>query len=438
MPKTISFRQGLSSVLFWSVISAAFIGPGTVTTASNAGATFRLELLWAITFSIIATVVLQEAAARITVASGKSLGEIIALKYAKRNQRLRLLLFLAVAFGCAAYQTGNILGAVSGLLFIFTDTPREVLTVAVAVVGICFLWIGNVRIIAKTLGVMVFLMGIAFCWVALQTDFSLSEITKAMFLPSFPENSSLLIIGLIGTTIVPYNLFLASGIGQGQDIREMRIGVSIAVVIGGLISAAILFAGTFVSGLYSYEALITAMTTMLGDWAVALFGFGLFAAGMTSCVTAPLAAAITAKSLLGNQHPKWEHNAINFRLVWVIVFSIGFFFSLTGIQPIPAIIMAQAINGVLLPIVTIFLLLAMNDRRLLPTEFINKLFSNLITLLIVGVTCFLGLDNIWRALGKVFPYFAHWQDVFFVINLLLSGTIIIWLGMIIFSKQKTS
>lgn len=436
MPKAVSFRKGLSSVLFWSVISAAFIGPGTVTTASSAGANFKLDLLWALTFSIIATIVLQEAAARITVASGKSLGEIIALKYSERNKRLRLLLFLAVAFGCAAYQTGNILGAVSGMLFLFTGISQWVLTLVLAAICVGILWVGNIQIIARSLGAVVALMGIAFCWVALQTDFGFVEISKAILTPAFPANSSLLIIGLIGTTIVPYNLFLASGIGQGQDIREMRIGVIIAVVIGGLISIAILFAGTLVNEPYSYEALAKAMQAKLGDWAILLFGFGLFAAGMTSCVTAPLAAAITGKSLLGNQNPKWENHALNFRLVWIIVFGVGLFFSLTGVKPIPAIILAQAINGILLPVVTIFLLLAVNDRKLIPSEFNNKLFSNILTLLIVTVTCFLGLTNIWRALGSVIQVINNWQNKLIWINLAFSGLVMLWLGMAIFIKRE--
>ena len=116
MPKALSFRRGLMSVLFWSVIAAAFVGPGTVTTASKSGATFQLDLLWALVFSLFATILLQEAAARITIASGKSLGEIIALKYTGRNdQKIKWLLFLAVAIGCGAYQAGNMLGALSGI-----------------------------------------------------------------------------------------------------------------------------------------------------------------------------------------------------------------------------------------------------------------------------------------------------------------------------------
>ncbi len=435
MPKTISLRQGLSSVLLWSVIAAAFIGPGTVTTASNAGATFQLDLLWALAFSIFATMVLQEAAARVTVASGKSLGEIIALKYATRHRRLRWLLFVAVAFGCAAYQTGNILGAVSGLLFWVTGVPQWLLTLALAFICTALLMVGKVQIIARSLGIVVALMGVAFCAVAWQTDFSLGDMTRAIFLPVFPNDSALLIIGLIGTTIVPYNLFLASGIGQGQDIREMRLGVVLAVLIGGLISGAILLTGTFVSGAYSYEALANAMVARLGSWAIGLFGFGLFAAGFTSCITAPLAAAITGKSLLGNQETAWQSNGRSFRMVWMTVFGIGLFFSLSGIRPIPAIILAQAINGVLLPIVAIFLLLTMNDRQVLPPDFTNKIVTNVLTLIIVGVTCFLGLTNIWRSIGNILPELNQWQSSLIWLNFAVALLIIGRLSFIIFRKK---
>lgn len=434
MPKTITFQKGLSSVLFWSVISAAFIGPGTVTTASSAGAAHDLSLLWALLFSTIATILLQEAAARITIASGRNLGEIIALKYGE-NKKLRLSLFVAVAFGCAAYQTGNILGALQGLRFIIFDIPNYALAISVAFVSFSILWVGNISFIAKALGAVVAFMGIAFCWVALTTDINWVDFIKAAVLPSFPPGASLLIIGLIGTTIVPYNLFLASGIGEGQHIFEMRIGIALAVLIGGIISAAILVTGTQVEGTYSYEALVGAMTEKLGSWAVGLFGFGLFAAGMSSAITAPLAAAITGQSLLGNQ-ATWHEKSMAFRLSWGIILLIGLGFSLLNIRPIPAIILAQAINGVLLPIVAVFLILAVNDRRLMPESFINTRASNLAMLLIVGITCYLGLTNIWKAVENVLPIIKEGQLLTQWLNLFLSIAITSWVGFSIFRKQK--
>lgn len=432
MPKLVSFRQGLLSVLFWSIIAAAFIGPGTVTTSSKSGASFQLELLWALVFSILATMLLQEAAARITIASGKSLGEIIAIKYAGgQNQRIKTSLFLAVAIGCAAYQAGNMLGALSGIA-LFSNFSQKILTLVLWAICGSLLWIGNYRIIANLLGIVVATMGIAFLYVAFQTDFSALSIAKSAVVPSFPSGSALLIIGLIGTTIVPYNLFLASGISKGQSIREMRLGIGIAVLIGGIISIAIMVVGTQVTGEFSFQTLANAMAAKLGKGATVFFGMGLFAAGLSSSITSPLAAAVTAQSLFGTDDANWSSTSRNFRLVWGSILCIGLFFGLLEIKPIPIIILAQALNGILLPIVTIFLLLAVNDRSLLTPAYTNGKYFNILMLLIVGVTCWLGLNNLWKAFGQVIPLFQFELTTNLVINSVLTIGIISYLGTKIF------
>jgi manganese transport protein len=405
MSKRLSFQQGFSSVLLWSVLSAAFIGPGTVTTCSQAGAAFRLDLLWALTFSTLATIVLQETAARMTIASGKNLGQIVALRYAGEGQGLKWGLFLAVAFGCAAYQAGNLIGAVSGLQLLFPKFPRPLATLTLGVLAAAALWINNFSLIARILSALVAIMGLAFMWVALRAPIGAGEWVQHLVWPSFPTGSGLLVIGLVGTTIVPYNLFLGSGIGQGQSIGEMRLGIALAVGIGGLISIAILAAGVLVTGTYSYEALAQALAQNLGSAAIVLFGIGLFAAGFSSAITAPLAAAVTGQSLLGENQHRWANNQWRFRLAWGLVLAIGLGFGMLNLRPIPAIVLAQAINGVLLPLVTITLLFSANDRSLLG-QYANGFWSNVLTLLIVGVTCFLGLNNLWQAFNKTFKILA--------------------------------
>jgi Mn2+/Fe2+ NRAMP family transporter len=424
-------------MLFWSVLSAAFIGPGTVTTASQAGAQFRLQLVWALTFSTIGTILLQETAARLTIASGKNLGQIIALQYGagKNGLRIKWLVFIAVVFGCSAYQAGNLIGAVSGMLF-FTAVPRSLVTLVIGLICGSLLWFGNFTFLSRVLSIMVAVMGFAFFYVAWKLPVSTSEWSQHFIWPSFPAGSNLLIIGLIGTTIVPYNLFLGSGIGQDQNIHEMRVGIVLAVLIGGIISIAILAAGVSVQGPYSYQALTEALTSILGRWAIVLFGLGLFAAGMSSAITAPWAAAITGQSLFGADDPAWETNATKYRSVWMLVLGIGLFFGSINLPPIPAIILAQAINGVLLPVVTVFLLFAANNVELLGKKYANGFLVNFFTLIIVGVTCFLGLNNIWSAinkLGKFTTPAVTWpQTSFGALTLIF----MVYLGWRIFAVKK--
>ncbi|WP_077921925.1 Nramp family divalent metal transporter [Spirosoma sp. 209] len=393
MPKSLSFRAGLGSVLFWSVISAAFIGPGTVTTCAMAGSGFGLRLLWALTFSTLGTILLQEAAARVTIASGLSLGELLTQTYGPRVRWLMTVLFGAVALGCAAYQAGNILGAVSGLALL-TGVSSQVLTVGVGIVCVALLWQGSTRLIANFLGLIVFAMGLCFAYVAVSVSPNTTELTTALFMPALPDGSTVLVIGLIGTTIVPYNLFLGSGIGQGQSLTEMRFGIALAVLIGGFISMAILVSGMLVTGDFSFQTFEQTLSARLGNWAGALFGFGLFAAGFTSALTAPLAAAVTGRSLLG-----WSEQSGRYRATWLIVMAIGLTFGLLGVKPIPVIILAQAANGLLLPLVTVFLLLAVNNKTLLPAQYRNRPWQNVAMLLVVVLTAFLGLRNVWLAIA---------------------------------------
>ncbi len=434
MPKRINFRKGLGSLLFWSIVSAAFIGPGTVTTASKAGASFGLELLWALTFSIIATILLQESAARLTIASGKSLGELIAEKYGtEKIQWIKWLLFLAVAFGCAAYQAGNLLGAVEGLRLIQPE-GKPLMLLTIGLVAALMLWQGKYRTIANLLGLVVAIMGVMFLFVAFNSGVQAGAAVQAMVLPRWNPDAGLLIISLIGTTIVPYNLFLASGISQGQNIGEMRVGLILAVIIGGLISMGILIAGTQVVGEFSFDRLAEALSVQLGDWAAYFFAFGLFAAGLTSSITAPLAAAVTARSLFGQNEKGWMPRSGNFRLVWGIVILIGLTFSLTNIQPIPAIIAAQAINGVLLPVVAIFLILTINDRDLIPEAFLNRWWTNVLMMIVLAVCCFLGLNNILKALKRIGLFEALADDLGYGVVGTITTLILLWVGWKILKK----
>lgn len=399
-----SLRKRFWSILFWSILSAAFIGPGTVTTAAKAGASFGLSLLWALTLSTIATILLQEAAARITLASGKSLGAIIQQKYrGAAGHRLKLLLFLSILIGCAAYQAGNLLGALAGLRLIWPSGGIWLLLL-IGCISFYFLWVGNFRKIGQLLGMIVALMGLAFLLVAFQAELPFSAVLKKALLPQFPTDSALLIIGLIGTTIVPYNLFLASGISQGQDIGEMRFGLVVAILLGGIISMAVLLVGTQISGDFSFEALAVALEKKLGAWASWFFGIGLFIAGLSSSITAPLAAAVTAGSLYGNEkiQDHWHPKGRNFRIVWMGILLFGLLFGLLQVKPIPIIILAQAINGTLLPIVATFLILIVNDRAFMG-HYTNPWWLNLPMLLIVGLVTYLGLNNFSKALLAIWP-----------------------------------
>ncbi len=387
-------------VLYWSVIAAAFIGPGTVTTAAAAGAKHGLTLLWALLFSTLACLVLQEAAARVTVVSGLNLSQ--AIRRQCGGFRLGRYLPLAVAgiifLGCAAYEAGNLLGGVAGAA-LGTHLPEEALTLMIALAAGLLLWFGSIRMVVNVMGATVGLMGMVFLFTAILVQPPALELVKGLFIPRIPPGAGLLVLGLVGTTVVPYNLFLGSGIAAGQSLPELRFGLVVAIVLGGVISMGVVVVGYTISVEFSFQAIAGALITRLGGWAAHFFAFGLFAAGFTSAITAPLAAAITAKSLLS--HPDepafWTEKSWRYRAVWLSVLLIGTTFGLLQIKPIPVIILAQALNGIFLPCAALFLFLVVNDKSLMGPRGINRLPANLATAAVVFVTLVLGVSSMARA-----------------------------------------
>lgn len=420
-------RKRILNILFWSVLSAAFIGPGTITTAASAGAGYNYTLLWALLFSTVACIVLQEAAARLTIASGRNLGEAIYHKFKESvpGKALIYLILTSILLGCAAYEAGNILGAVAGASLLL-DQSIVTLTLFIGVFAVLLMWFGSSKLIAQTLGIVVAVMGICFVSTAFLMNPSPTELFTGLAVPKMPDGSELLVIGLIGTTVVPYNLFLGSGIKHAQNLKEMQISLTAAILLGGIVSMAVLVAGSSISGSFSYEALAGTLSENLGTWAAAFFGVGLCAAGISSALTAPLAAALTAQSILGNQQPtRWNEKSTYFRSTWMAVLIIGILFGVLQVQPIPAIILAQALNGIILPVIAIFLMLMVNDAGLLKPNHINSSITNVITGLVVFITILIGVTNLLKALDKILNIAILDEGVILSLSVVFS-LIILW------------
>jgi len=414
----------LFAILLSAVIAAAFLGPGTITTAARAGAAYGPALLWTLAFSTVACLALQEASARLTIVSGLTLGQALRQRFAGGLGALlvTLLVLGAVVLGCAAYQAGNILGGVAGAELAL-GWPRSALTVLTATAAGALLWRGSTRLVVTTLSALVAVMGIAFLLTALPLLPPPAELLAGLLVPRVPPGSLLLVLGLVGTTVVPYNLFLGSGLARGQDLGETRLGLLVAIGLGGLISMAVVIAGSAVGGTFDYPSLAAVLAARLGDWARLFFAAGLFAAGFSSAVTAPLAAAVTVRSLFAgdDRAQRWHERSWRYRAVWLGVLATGTAFGLSGVKPIPAIIAAQATNGLLLPVVAFFLLLMANDRRLLGRR-VNGPLANALMALVVAVTVLLGLLALARAAAAVLGTPLDAGRVLLVALLLIAAT----------------
>lgn len=384
-----------------AVVTAAFIGPGTVTTCLRAGVEFRYALLWALVFATIGTIIFQEMAARLGVAGEIGLGEAIRRRFDRQPVGYflaALLVVAAIGLGNAAYQTGNLLGAASGLQ-ILGGGHVAAWGAAIALLASLFLWRGSYKLLERVLVTMVICMSIVFLVTAVAVVQSPGDLLSGALVPRLPAGSDLVALGLVGTTIVPYNLFLHASSARerwrgANDLSAARADLGVAIVLGGVISMAIVITGAaqFGSSIDSPMQMAAMLEPLLGQWATTFFAIGFFAAGMTSAITAPLAAAYAVSGVLG-----WVQDLRSplVRMIWMAVMAVGLGFTLAGVRPVPAIVFAQAANAILLPAIAIFLLIVMNDRRQLKGA-TNGIVANALGGLIVLVTLLLSAVALWR------------------------------------------
>ena len=395
------------------LVSAAFIGPGTVTVCTLAGVNFQYALLWALLLSIIACVILQEMAARLGIIAQKGLSECIREEI--KNPYLKIagiiLIFSAIVLGNAAYEAGNITGAVLGITAIAPSLSLEIgnftlniWSIIIGAVAFSLLALGNYRILEKVFIGLVALMSISFLITAFLVKPDVTEIVKGLFIPKTGPDGILTVIALVGTTVVPYNLFLhASLVGEKWkepgDLKIARKELTWAIVLGGIVSMAIVIsaAAPNLSNVTTAADLAVGLQPLYGQYATWFIALGLLAAGITSAITAPLAAAYVVRGILG-----WSGglNSFKFKSVWAGILILGVIFSSLKFQPIEIIRFAQVANGILLPVIAIFLFWIVNKVTVLG-KYRNTRWQNILGVLIITITLFLGAKSIFTVLQSL-------------------------------------
>ena len=374
------------------LVAAAFIGPGTVTTASIAGANFGFVLIWALLLSCIITFVLQEMSSRLGIVSGLGLSESLNQSIKNSTTKLCLmgLVVAAIGAGNAAFEVGNITGAAIGLNQI-TGLSVPECSVFIGIIAFILLGTNAFKLIEPLLTVLVILMSLLFLVTMMIIDIDLQEFMNGLMNPKISSESLIMIMALIGTTVVPYNLFLHAHFSKqkwkelepSKALKYSRVDTAVAISLGGLITLAIMstsavaFFGSAVN--ISANNIGEQLNPILGSYSNYIFSFGLFAAGVTSAVTAPLAASIAVTEALG-----WENDPSQkkFKVIWISIISVGTLFAFLGTKPLEAILFAQATNALLLPIIAIFLFYIVNKTRVMGS-YTNGFWVNFLAVIII-------------------------------------------------------
>ena len=388
-----------------ALVAAGFIGPGTVTTCTVSGASYGYTMLWALLFATVATIIFQEMASRVGIVSGKGLGENIRDRIP--NKALMwiaiVIVIIAIFIGNTAYETGNITGGILGIQAV-VNAPMIPIVIVLGVLAFAAMWVGSYKLVEKILTGIVIFMGLVFLITAFASPVDWGAVVAGLFTPSLPEGQAgakgiLTAVGLIGTTIVPYNLFLhASGASERfkdpEQIADARFDCVLSIGLGGIISMAILVcaaANMHAAGITvtNGKDMAVALQPLLGNWATVLIGIGLLAAGFSSAITAPLSAAYAVNGVLG-----WGKTLkdLKFKAVWIIVLVAGCLMAvLLGKSPTELILVAQAANAILLPIMAFFVMYVANGKSL--GKWRNHAFSNICGVIFICITLFMCWRN---------------------------------------------
>lgn len=406
------FWKRLKNIGPGALVAAAFIGPGTVTSCSTSGAKYGYTLLWAMLLSVISVIIMQLMAARVGIVSKMGLGQALRAKFTGKTARilLAILVIAAVFIGNIAYETGNITGSVLGVQAAIPavggNTGRIILIVIITIIAAVLLWSGSYKYIEKFLTALVVIMGVIFLVTAFASSPDWLGVLKGMFGFEVPkeEKAWMTIAALMGTTVVPYNIYLhassaAKKWSEGDDVKEgladSRLDAILSIGLGGLISMAIIVcASATINGtgveISNGGDMALSLEPLLGSWATVFFGIGLFAAGISSAITAPLAAAFASTGILG-----WSEDLKDkkFRIFWGVVIAFGLFASIVlGKSPTEIILFAQAANAFLLPVTGILLLIVANDKKIMK-EYNNKVVFNIFAVLVIALFIFIAARN---------------------------------------------
>ncbi len=396
----------------------ALIGPGIITsnvdndaggitTYSLAGSEFGLTLLWTLIPITLALIIIQEMCARMGVVTGKGLSDLIRERFgAKATFYLMIALFFT--------NLGNTISEFAGIAAGFEIFGiSRYFSVPLSAFFVWWLVVkGNYKSVEK-----VFLVACLFYFSYIISGFMVHpdwhQIGTELLYPEVHFDSSYLtmVVGVVGTTIAPWMQFYlqSSVVDKGLKVEDYPYA-RLDVIFGSVIVNVVAFFIILLCAVTIFQAGVkietakdaaVALTPLAGKYATWLFAFGLLNASLFAASILPLSTAYTICEAFG-----WESSvnrkiteAPQFYGLYTFMIFLGAGVVLFPNLPlIPIMFYSQVINGVLLPFVLIFMLLLVNDRRIMGKH-INGWIINLLTYLTVIVLIFLSGAMVLTSLG---------------------------------------
>ena len=383
------------------LVTVGFIDPGNWATNIEGGSSFGYSLLWVITLSTLMLMVIQNMAAKLGIATGKSLAVNIREGFPKP---VSALLGATIVAACVATDVAELLGGAIGfrLLFGFPLWLGALITVFLEV----FLIIGQryhklERIIIGFLGI------ITLCYVAelfiVKPDWK--EVLPAFVTPTLNRSNIYIAMAILGAVVMPHNIFLHSNVIHSREwgiddekklslIKYERIDTFTALTLGLIVNGAMIIVAAKVfhtNGVVvtSIESASETLTPLAGPLAAFLFAIALLFAGVGSSVTSSMAEVNVITGFLGKpEDPK----TLLYRISTFITAIPSFIIIVSGMDTYKILIFSQVVLSIQLPF-TLIPLLILCRRKPLMGAFRSRLpefiISVLISIVVIALNVFL-------------------------------------------------
>lgn len=396
-----TFMQKIKAAGPAAVITSAFIGPGTITTATNAGVEYGYALLWAVIFSGISLIILMNMASRIATIGNKNIIEAsLDLLPGSQVWKVFIIGLFALVMGLTAlgFEAGNLIGATTGFKDIF-NLPTGLSALAMGLVTIAAIIFTTPKIIETIMKFFVAIMGIIFVITAIIVGPDMLAVLKG-FIPTVPSGAIVNTVALIGTTIIGINLVFHSVASSDkwnseEDLADSYFDTNLNVSLGVLMTLALIIttsAVLFQSGTVVDSPLVysKSLEPILGSWARIFGSIGLVFAGLSSSIATPYMTGVIFGKLFN-----WnKENDARIKIVASIAVLIGTLFAMFGARPTQIILFAQATSGFFLPSISILFVIAANSKSL--GKYKNNGFQNLLGMISVVVTFGLGMWTLYN------------------------------------------
>lgn len=398
------------------ITAAADNDAGGITTYSVAGAKYGYNMLWAIVLITIVLIMVSEMGARMGTVTQKGLGELIREQFGVRWTLFALSILLLANLATTVAEFAGV-AASTGLLGI-----PAIISVPLAAVGVWFLVVkGSFKTVERVFLILALLYG-TYIISGIMAKPDWHAVYKATIHPAIPIGAGLkdyiiLLIAVIGTTITPWMQFFlqATVVDKGVSIDDygyQKADVFVGSIMTDVVSFFIIVAAA-VSIFYARvpinpdniqaKDLAIALRPFAGDFATTLFAIGLFAASLLAAGVLPLSTAYTFTEAFGFEIgiSRRLREAPAFYGIYTGAIVIGAAVALIpGFNPIDVMIFSQVVNGILLPVILIFMLKLINDKRIMGDYTNSPLYNFAVWMMVIALILF----SIIILVTSIFPH----------------------------------